>query len=464
MDGNNDQSAGCPMSNSPYAEVAFTYLRKPFSSLPAVGLSILVFLLIIPLSFGIACEPRNTLIPALILFLCLSFLATGHAVGQFANPRARLMPHFFRVHITVAAWVVLAIGVFWPALVTLAVGYRSVGLIAIVIVSFGGAMWTRLAAPALNGLLGFLWIVLLIPPVGDVVEQLVSGKLELQAWGLLILGVAALVLAAVRLFRLSEDTPSYARLVRQGRAGWNDKGPNGPDSKRLVLWPWERQQETASAIWHARRAAVSPWSRIRRWQTRIIPARQVLVWIVTVIGAFTSNALAKGRVDSVALQQLLMILPGIAATIAMYHRPVAMATQLCLPVERRQYLRQLGAATVLTYLEVWFVISAPFVLWCLFARPRPDFAEVGRLLTVSLLSLVWYFGVGVWFARFRSPTSMIPLSAMGLLVLLVILAALYFTLIIPSRPFQLPAAVVAATIGVLLAGDAYRRWLITDLE
>jgi hypothetical protein len=188
----------------------------------------------------------------------------------------------------------------------------------------------------------------------------------------------------------------------------------------------------------------------------------VVPWIFVAVLPFLSNAFSKGgKLDFAEIQHILMLLPGIVAMYAMYQRSVRMATQLCLPVARRDYLKQLGAATALLYVEVWCILSAPVVLWCMFANPRPDFVEVGRMLAVSLLLLVWFFGVGVWFARFRSPTSVSPLSAVGLLLLLVILGVLY---LVQSRSFQVPGAVAAAGVGVLLAGDAYRRWLITDLD
>jgi hypothetical protein len=272
------------------------------------------------------------------------------------------------------------------------------------------------------------------------------------------------VLGGIRLFRLSEDSPSYARLLQRAEE-WQGRNENasGPASKRPIPWRWIAQQREASAIWHARQATASRWSRIRRWNAGVVPGRRVLVWIPVVTVAFASNALAKRRVDPRELQQLLMILPGIVAMSAMYHRPVGMAAQLCLPVGRRDYLKQLGAATAWSFLRAWLVISAAAVLLSMLGNPRPDFAEIGRLLAVSLLTLVWFFGVGVWFARFRSPTSVIPLSAVGLLLLLVILAAWCFAKMMDPQPFQLPAAAMAI-VGVLLACDAYRRWLTTDFD
>jgi hypothetical protein len=458
MDGNDDHSLGCPMSKNPYAEVALTYLRRSFASVADSARSIFM-LLLIGLSFMIPpVAGGGRLLLMLLPLVWLSSFSTLHVVEQFTSPQARLMPHFRRAHITVAAGIALAIGLFWPAMVSLCAGDPPVGLTALTTLLYGMAIWAQLV-PSSGVLLAVILVLSIYPPLRDVVQQLACGQRELDAWGLLVLGVAAVVLGGIRLFRLSEDSPSYARLLQRAEA-WQGRKENagGPE----IPWRWIAQQREASAVWHARQATASRWSRIRRWNAGVIPGRHVLVCILVVATSFVSNALAKRRVDPRELQQLLMLLPGIVAMIAMYHRPVGMATQFCLPVERRDYLKQLGAATALSFLRVWLVISAAALLLCMLSNPRPDFAEIGRLLAVSLLTLFWFFGVGVWFARFRSPTSIIPLSAIGLLLLLVILAGWCFVTMTDSQPFQLPTAVMAI-VGVLLACDAYRRWLVTDL-
>jgi hypothetical protein len=372
------------------------------------------------------------------------------------------MPDFGRVHLTVAGGFALGIAVFLPAMVAWAAGVRPTGLVALVVASFAAVVWAQLAGPAWARWLNVVVIILLVSPAREVAQQLFAGQHELQAWGLLLPGLAGLLLGGIRLLRLTEDMPNYTRLARGELAEWGEeKTTKKPGSRRAVPWPWEAEQQAAHAIRHARRAAVSRWSRICRWQAGVVTLRQVLP--VIVVGTFLSFGWAR-NIDRPEAQRLLIFFPGLLAIGVACHRPFSMATQLCLPVARREYLKQLGAVKALSCLEMWFAFVSPFLVWCTFARPRPDLAEVGRLLTVSLLILVWCFGVGVWFARFRSPSSSIPLGAMGLALLLALLAFLYFRQMMQSPSFQMSGAVAAAIIGVLLAGDAYRRWLVTDLE
>jgi hypothetical protein len=451
------------MSKNPYAQVALTYVHRWFWCW-AAGAFVLLLLTIYFMSASARPSENYLLIPTLILFIWLSSLATTHLVEQFANPRARLMPDFCRVHITVAAGLALAIGVFLPAMVTLFAGHRSVGLMALVMVSFAAVVWAQLATPALAGFLGLIWIVLLISPARDVAQQIISGQLELQAWGLLVLGVVALLLGGLHLLRLNEEMPSYARLLRRYRPERNQGTTDASDENQPLLpglSAWFAERKVASATHHARRAGASRWSRICRWQVGMITAWQVLLWIPFFLLLFAWRV---GRGLDNGTVQMLLVLPGAMAMDAMAQRPVTMATQLCLPVERSKYLKQLGAATALSYLKVWFAMSATVVLWCVFAKPRPDFAEIGRTLAASLLILVWFFGLGVWFGRFRSPKVIIPLSGLGLALTQCAMGFLLFVPMPQSRPFPLPTAVLAAIIGVLFALDAYRRWLITDLD
>jgi hypothetical protein len=84
-----------------------------------------------------------------------------------------------------------------------------------------------------------------------------------------------------------------------------------------------------------------------------------------------------------------------------------------------------------------------------------------------------FFGLNVWFLRFRSPIS-IALGVMLFIQVQVLIFALImwvFALmgVEPGNwPFAEPVAfcIVAfsAVLGLVLAWDAYRRWLVTDFD
>jgi hypothetical protein len=403
---------------------------------------------------------HGSFIPAMMPFLFLSIFTTMHVLQQFADSRAHLMPGFRRVHITVAAGFALAIGVLFPATVSWLAGLRSVGLTAVAMLLLNLVLWCSLVPSyALTVVFLAVWCGLSTNSGGILARQFISGQCEPQAVSLLALGIVGMLVGGVHLLRLNEDSRVYAGLARQAWAARRQKVPG------LSVWPAEWQ--AASATRHARRASASSWSRICRWQVGMLAGWQVLPWAVVVAGLWLAYiaCFATGRLDLSVGQLILVLFPGPVATGALAQWPVNVDRGLCLPVERRTFLRQVGAAAALSYFELWLTVSvAVVVCWLLAAKPRPEVAEIARALAVSFLFLFWFFGLGVWLARYRSPIAMIISIVLGLSVTQFVMAAFLAGPAGISRSWQLPAAGACAVVGLLFAGDAYRRWLTADLD
>ena len=199
------------MSNSPYAQVALTYLRRPFSSLQ-VGIAVVIVLgfsifgMYSVLRFdsirndglrwtGTADLPHSLTV-SLLAAAWLAGLVAMHVKDQFAESRSRLTPNFHRVHLVVAAAATLIFAVVAPSLVAWLAGLRSVGLVALITLLFGVVFWLVLMQS--NWAIWLLALQILLS-VSESMRRasalIVSGQLEAQAVGLLTLGAAIIVLA-----------------------------------------------------------------------------------------------------------------------------------------------------------------------------------------------------------------------------------------------------------------------------
>jgi hypothetical protein len=142
---------------------------------------------------------------------------------------------------------------------------------------------------------------------------------------------------------------------------------------------------------------------------------------------------------------------------------------LLLPVERKSYIRQLGAAAALSQLQLWGGTSVVLLLWWLLnwrllAGPQPfPLAVVAGVLAFSAAFQVAVFGVVAWTARYRS-------KALSGFVMAVLFPSSWLVLVRwVSSPGELPQEVmwiagIMAVLGLLVTFDAYRRWLAADFD
>ncbi len=465
------QFAGCPVSNNPYVQVALTYLRRPFSSRRGGAVSIAALVLIV-ISLIVAGSGKGNE-RFIVMLIPLMFLSAGfstHLIQQFADSRARLTPGFGRVHATIAAVTALAIGVLPPAIFAWIAGYRSVGLVALAILLLGTTFWQNLSqAFWLNVLLSVAWFAIIMSAIEKgAVQQLVSGQSELQAVGLLALGVVILLLGAVRLLRLDEDTPAYRRLVqwlRKAASETTAPASTGESGLPAGLSDWLAERRMASLTRHARRASASRWSQICRWQVGTIPWRQVGSCIIGAVALYATRPDTKADVGF--LRAVLVLVPAFVALATLSRRIHTMGHELCMPLSRKTYLRQLGAAAALLHFQLWLIISAAVVLcWILAAAGRPAYADIAWALLFAGLLQVWFFGWGAWWtASYSFGSAVVAVIAV---IIMQIVFLVPFVWVGPGaaglRSLQLPLAALFAILGVLLTCAAYRCWLAADLD
>ncbi len=135
-----------------------------------------------------------------------------------------------------------------------------------------------------------------------------------------------------------------------------------------------------------------------------------------------------------------------------------------LPVNRATYLKQVGMAAALNQLQLWIGMSVAIVLWqqLVASQAAPFMMDA---LIYSFLCQIGLFGLAVWLIRLRKP-SLILLVGM-VLIQLVVCPMMFIMTPGPwasCRHVVLWAAAGFAAFGLLAARDAYRRWLVTDLD
>ncbi len=469
-EGSGVRAAGTRSGPNPYAQVALTYLRRPVSSGRNCMASLCMLVLIV-MSFQFAGSSRGNddFISMVLSLMILSSFLSNHVIQQFADSRAHLTPGFRRAHVTIAAAAALAIGILLPATFTWFTGSRSVGLAAIAMLLLGTTFWQNLSQSVWINVLFFagLFAVFMNALGKGAVQQLVSGQSELQAAGLLILGVALTLTGGIRLLRLNEDMPAYRRVVQWLRKAAREttaEASTGESGQLPGLWDWFADRQMASLTRHSRRASVSRWSQIRRWQVGMVSGWQTGLWISAAILFLVWMTWSDKEVEVGSLPGFLTVIPPCMALAALTRRTRTIGHELCMPVDRKTYLRQLGAAAALSHLQLWLGVSLATVLWWMLAvGGRPAYADMARVLAFAGLFQVWFFGVGAWAARYRSR------SVLVVIIATIIMAAhlfMPFLLFSPAaddlRSFRLPIAALFAIFGVWLAYDAYHRWLMME--
>jgi hypothetical protein len=476
---------------NPYAQVALTYIRRPFASMQSaiawaffVGITgFLVWGFVHDQRLHVSPPDGRALIPLYLMLTALlaGFLAT-HAKEQFADSRAHLLPGFRRVHIVAAATVTFLLAVAAPCVVTWLVGVHSVGLIAVTLLVFGGMLWSVLVLS--NWLLWPILALVLfsIPDARETLALLVTPRYEVLAVALLAVGVAAVVSAGARLFRLCEEMPEYHRRMP---TGWAAKGRlTGQNVNYDIPMPrtlvdWFREHAMANATRHARYAAHSLWSRICRWRVGTPTGWRVWLWGLFPLGYFqllgwllprpipgtiqANMAASMMLANSFGFLPMVLIMPQLAGWLLMRNR--TMAYEVMLPVTRRAYVRQMIGALAASYFEFCGVILASTVLWCLVGITPCPLQYVGSLAAAALLTQICQFGVMV-FAHTITRLRLLQFVALAVPMIgsMLLITGGARTNNFQLLPAVLPIAAGSAVLGALLAYIAYRRWLVADID
>ena len=192
------------------------------------------------------------------------------------------------------------------------------------------------------------------------------------------------------------------------RQAWSGKGRILP-----WFWDWLAERQMAALTRHARRAPLSRWSRICRWQIGMCTGWSVWLWAFGMIAYvlvlerfFFSNL--KGTVNGNPPSTFLFtfmaaIMPVIGAMGRWIVRCRSLGRELMLPVDRVAYVRQLGLAAATSQFQLWCgIVVAAILWWQTLATQPPRLDAVAMMLAVSALCQFWTFGLFAWFARYRS--------------------------------------------------------------
>lgn len=471
---------------NPYLQVALTYVRRPFSSPQSWAVS-MIFLFIGAGLFGMvfggdrrdvvdsAAGPALITVPA-VLAMAFFAMFVHHVKGQFADSRAHLVPGFRRVHAAVAAAAALLLTVILPMVLIWLADLRSVGLVALTVFLFGDILYQsthqNLSSWLLSALTCLGLFAAFTEPARLLIWQLVSGKFEVEAVALIALGAVLVLIGGVRLVRLNEDMPAYQQIACVGAAGrcttaqWQARAwPLVPGSgERFIEWSMARRTS------HARRAVASWWSAVHRWQVGMPPWSSALVTVYFAFVLFLLG-LAGGHeprnAGAVFAMGILSFMPSCMAWGPVVHwRASTLAGGMLLPVDRRTLVRQVGAAAAIDQLGFWASMGACMALCAWFADPKAfSVADFAVLLGVFTLLQFWFFGVGAWFARYRSFGMWVGGNVLGCYVLIAAGAICAATgPLIPWRYMGFSLGGILALSGLLLTYDAYRRWLVADFD
>jgi hypothetical protein len=481
---------------SPYAQVALTYLRRPFSSgyayLTILGGLLLTIVAPILLGFEIR-ENGIRSSHVFVFFLGMTVLfgrMVAHVKELLADPRARLMPNSCRVQLVVALGALLILVVAQPIVVALLAGLSCIGLTAVEVMWCALLFWCILAPSRPRTRLGIIAVLLeiiavfaiLFGPGGHILAVLFlqspppypSLSIVALIGGLILVGMGGF-----RLARLDEDMaectcwPGTA-LLGDGTATGCPQANGWAVGKQSKTRQWDRQ--AARLTRHVGRASVSWWSRICRWQAGMTTGRSAIGFSLLCLAAFAVAYLIDVPIrahrhgvslffPAVMIALVLMLPTLMVAGVLWYRRNHCLPYESLLCVDRAAYLRQAGAAAALNQFLLWLCMAAGMSIWLLGVARDMPLAEVVSWLALSALAQPWLFGLCVWSLRFRSQMGSFVFALF--VAMLMGAAGVMMAADSPlktSRAIVLGVAAVFALLGVLLAWHAYRRWLATDFD
>jgi hypothetical protein len=469
---------------NPYAQVALTYVRRPFStpvgwllSFAAVAMlapALVAFLLEGPSPGGMAHWLWVLVTPFFYIF---GFVAV-HVKESFCTPLSQALPGYRRVHITVAGCVVLLITVVMPMVMALMVGVSPIGLSAILVLLFGVFFWGIISQPLL------LFSLALVPfliacslsswALGfqSFLKLFLSGQLDALAVGVFVAGAIIIVHCGRLLWRLNEDMPGYHRRMRFDWTANSQRTSQVPMEKGMSLPGSEARLERkiARKIWHVHHASTSWRSRLCRWPLGVASWHETVLWAVMALLYVEIFEYFFDRSTMPMLICMLLILVGLRPTGQMLEHLRVLEYELALPIDRVSYLRQLCLMIWLDWFQFWGGLALVLGLWWMQATWGDGRSILTILAVITLTGCceMAMFGLILWTSRYRSKALMTfvpmlicmmgPALASGFIGgpqckgILADHCMLWFCI-----------AGGIALVGIVAAWDGYRRWLKTDL-
>ena len=463
---------------NPYLQVALTYVHRVRSwarlgYLIAGGIAV-AFVFFVMIIGALEDGPGGDHYQEFVWWYLMPFgflfvLLVVHVREQFANLRARLTPDFCRIHIAIASVAAVLCAVLLPAAFAWPIGWHPVGFAAITLLLFAAVFWAVLS-PSTSHALWIGWLLLLTELGKGCVQQLVSGNFEYQAVGILAVGVVIALLGGIRLIRLNEEMPEY-RLWNRDLASRRVVVIGSQVTRHSILLRLifgDEDKRMANLTRHARRASVSRWSRVCRWQVGMLTGWPVIGFGLMFFLSFTVMTwiMSRGTPPLIAISAFFAsFMPACMAWGVLWQRRKLLPRESLMCVDRASYLKQVGMAAALSQFQMWLGMTAVLALVFFGVARQPLSVAVASVLTISALSQLWFFGLGVWLLRFRSPI----LYLLGWIASFhALIVAMIGTELAPTAIFQrsvvLIVVAIFAVLGLILTWDAYRRWLVADID
>jgi hypothetical protein len=166
---------------------------------------------------GRGSEPPAGTLPIFLLANATLGLMLGLLVKtQFANPRARLLPHFAAAHLLAAGTIVVAAVLLDACLLVWAYSISGPAAAAFALALIAGNAWCFCRAdPVSSRLFGILIIAVSAAPqhFAGPIQAGLSGDHPIVSAGMACFGIAILTILGVRLRGLHEEMPDYSRQI-----------------------------------------------------------------------------------------------------------------------------------------------------------------------------------------------------------------------------------------------------------
>lgn len=412
-----------------YLQVARTYVRPG--------------LLVVPVAFifvaAAATDGGN--FGALIflpLLACLNM--SNHVQAQFANPRARMLPGFARVHLTVAGMVTISFCAAGCVLFAAVSGMHWAGP-AILFTALAGVV----ASSAANFRFLFAWMV---PAYAVVLSRGVNEWLQAflrepppgPSLFILAASVAAILWSGRRLAMLSEEDAAYWQLRSADSGNAGRRLPAG----RTTFWHRWRDARLDRLL---RRPGRNAWKSIRLSSLAVGGPSYALV------AGFLLLYLIFAFAEPGGVLLLVLAIPVLAKA-----RWNVMRQELIRALSRVQAIRRTSATIALDGLQCFAIMALVYLL-----RPKTGAAPALHTWAALVAMFSWVLlvvGATGWLLFLRSSVTML-----GLMLGFTLFVFLFLVALAPDPPTAVLVFVslIAATGGTALGYSAYRAWMAADL-
>jgi len=385
-----------------------------------------------------------------------------HLKEELGMPTAWLVPHFQQTHCLVGA-VFCAMSV----LVMAAAFQWWVGVGGLEVAAFLGLftaihLWSTLKS---RWLLVMLAIWGAMGAVGYMAQDpgvWTPGEHPLPAAGLLVLAIAWAAVGFRRLAHLHAEDKAYQWFTDQRakkeihiNIKWMERMASRFPLERL----WEERKDTYPlSTWAAARRFACQFSGLRL----ALPVTGLLLIPCVVITAWEKwHDMPPG--GYIFMVSFFAVFPMIFIGREMVLICQRMEIEGLYPLERETFLRGLGWASLWVFLQWWLLLAGVMVVFFMLSPPSWSGLQMAAMLLCLLAIQILAWGSLCWILRWTRRWEVVIFVLMGVMMII------YLGVIVPSgmaaqRLALYPNIMIGCVLlmmlaGVLLAHNAYRRWL-----